>query len=263
MMKKRIAAIVFVLILIPFAGSPAAAQDGQVRDLPQILDTGKVIIAMVAGEYPPFITHDEDGGLTGEEVDMARDIAHELGVSLEILKTDHLDGVIGMVGGGKADIGLSNLSITCERAKKVKFTDTYRTLGIVLLLNRLKMASFELTDGAIQLDQLRNLTGAIGVIGRSSYEDAVLEYFPLAEIKTFETYRDMIRAAARGEILLAVANSGTADAFLKESPSLMVRLQPFRVEGFKDPIAMAVGVESDHLLAWLNAYLTVRGIGGR
>jgi ABC-type amino acid transport substrate-binding protein len=213
-------------------------------------------------EYPPFITHDDNGGLTGIEVDMARDIAHKLGVSLEIAKTDHLDGVVGMVADGRADIGLSNLSITCERAKQVKFTDIYRTLGIVLLLNRLKMASFELTDGVRQLDPLRNITGVIGVIGRSSYEAGALEYFPRAEVKTFDRYREMIRAAERGEILLAVANSETADTFLKESPSLMIRLQPFRLE-LRDPIAMAVGVESDHLLAWLNAYITVKGMGGR
>jgi len=263
MINRAMAVVFLIFFLTAFAAGSSPAEDMPLRDLREILDSGRVIIAMVDNEYPPFITRTENGGLAGTEVDLARDIAHELGVSLEITKAGHLDDVIGMVADGRADIGLSNLSITIERAKQVKFTDTYRTLEIVLLLNRLKMAAVDLTGEVENLDQLRNITGPIGVIGRSAYEDGALKYFSNAQVKTFDRYRDMIRAVERGDIILAIANSWTADAFLKESPSLMVRLQPFRVEGLRDPIAMAVGVESDHLLAWLNAYLTVKGLKGR
>jgi hypothetical protein len=69
----------------------------------------------------------------------------------------------------------------------------------------------------------------------------------------------MIKAAEQGDILMAIGNSGTVNAFLEDNPHLNITLQAYKVKGFSDHIAMAVGVDNDHLLAWLNAYLTVRG----
>jgi ABC-type amino acid transport substrate-binding protein len=253
--SRMVFALISILALTPWA----LAADGPGRDLEQILDSNKVIIAMVDRDYPPFITQSQDGRLEGWEVEIAKDIANELGVTLEIAKTVHFNEIIEMVEKGKADIGLSNLSITCNRAKKIKFTNTYRKLAIVLLLNRMQMAALNMADGMKDLQELTKTTEAIGVIGRSAYEAAALKHFPNARVISYDSYQDMIVAAEKGDILLAVGNSGTVDAFLKANPHMNIKLQSYKVEGASDHIAMAVGLNSDHLLAWLNAYLTVRG----
>jgi polar amino acid transport system substrate-binding protein len=258
-MKKRWAAtIIFTLITI--MASLVTAEKGPVRDLTQIIDSKKVVVAMVGQDYPPFITKTPEGRLQGLEADMAQDVANKLGVTLEIITAVHFEDVIDLVASGNADIGLSNLSITCERAKKIKFTNPYRKLGILLLLNRKKMAAGNLTAGMQHLDELKSTTETIGVIGRSAYETGALKYFHNAKIKTYDRYEDMILAAEEGETLLAIGNSGTIDAFLEKNPQIVVKLQPFKIEDYTDHIAMAVAVENDHLLSWLNSYIIVRGL---
>ena len=257
-MKKHYILIIILSIIVVSASRGSGDEDTG-RDLDQILDSNKVVIAMVDGDYPPFIIQTQDGQLAGWEVDLAKDIANELGVTLEIAKTGHFNDIIELVEAGKADIGLSNLSVTCDRAKNIKFTNTYRELGIILLLNRFKLASLKLPRGMQDMKQLKNTTEKIGVIGRSAYEAEADEHFPNAKVQTYDTYKEMIKAAEKGEILMAIGNSGTIDVFLKDNPQLNITLQPFKVKGFNDPIAMAVAVDNDHLLAWLNSYLTVRG----
>jgi ABC-type amino acid transport substrate-binding protein len=72
MEKRFVAVVIIIFVLITSVSFPSWAQDMPVRDLTQIMDSGKVIVAMVDGEYPPFITHGEDGQLAGTEVDLAR-----------------------------------------------------------------------------------------------------------------------------------------------------------------------------------------------
>jgi ABC-type amino acid transport substrate-binding protein len=258
-MKKRCATII-IFAFTTILATVVAAEYGLARDLTQIIDSKKVVIAMVDRDFPPFITQTKGGGLEGLEVDLARDIAKELGVTLEIAKTDHFDDVIDIIASGKADIGLSNLSITCDRAKHVKFTNAYRKLGIILLINRMKIAARKLTAGIQNLEELKNTTDTIGVIERSAYETAALKYFPNAKVKTYDRYKDMILSAEKDETLLAIGNSDTIGAFLRKNPHLVVKLQPFKVPGLIDHIAMAVAVENDHLLSWLNSYIIVKGL---
>ena len=258
-MRKHSAAIIVFLVLSAVWVPLATAQDEPVRDCVEIMASKKLFVAMVDKDYPPYILQGRDGQLTGLSVDMAKDIAKELGVSLEIVKTDSFNEIIDKVAAGQADIGLP-LSTTLSRATKVKFTNIYRRLEIVLLLNRMKMAEADLEAGMRHLDELKKTTDAIGVIGRTSHEAGALKHFPRAEVKTYDSIQAMIRAVEKGEILLAVGNSGMTSAFLKENPHLMVKLQPFTIEGRYDYVAMAVNLEADHLLSWLNTYLNVRGM---
>ena len=260
-MIKNIIFIIYMCInILSFS---AAAENLVSRDLNQIIASGKLIVAIIDKETPPFITGNRDGEPEGLEVDLARDIARKLELSLDIVKTGYFDGVVDLVTKGKADIGISNLSITCDRAKDIKFTDSYRILKLTLLLNRMKLASLRLSDGLKNAGQLKDTTGPVGVVEGSAYEAAAREYFIKADFKTYKEYRDMINAAEGGEVLMAVGNDVTMDSFLKKEPRLLVRLQPFNIDGHQDHIAMAVGLENDHLLSWLNAYLTVKGIKQR
>jgi ABC-type amino acid transport substrate-binding protein len=258
-MRKRRAVIIVVLVFTIVWASLAGAQEDSVRDLPQIVASKKLVAAMVNRDYPPYILQGKDGQLYGTTVERAQDIANELGVSLEIVKTESFNEVVEKVAAGQADIGFA-LSMTFSRAMKVKFTHAIRKFEIILLLNRMKMAAQNLEVGMQHLDEIKNTSETIGVIGRSAYEATALKHFPRAKVKTYDRLGDMLRAAAKGEILLAIANTGMTNAHLKENPHLRVKLQSFIIKGRFDHVAMAVGLESDHLLSWLNAYMTIKGL---
>lgn len=258
-MRKSSAVIIFFLVLTASGASMAGAKDTVVRDCIEIMASKKLIVAMVDRDYLPYIIRGKDGQLTGLSVELAQDIAKELGVSLEIVKADSFNEVVDKVAAGQADIGLP-LSTTLSRSLQVDFTNAYRKYEVVLLLNRMKMAEVNLEAGMQHLDDLKKTTEPIGVIGRSAYEAGALKHFPNAEVKTYDRLQDLIRAAEKGEILFAGVNSGMSSAYLKDNPHLLIKLQPFTIKGRYSYIAMAVNLEADHLLSWLNTYLTLKGM---
>src|SRR5690606_36028378 len=111
-------------------------------DLRAIRERGYLIVAMMVQDRYPFYFVNDDGEMAGLEVDFARDIARHLGVDVVFDRTpETFNGVVDYVAAGKADIGMSKLSITLPRAQQVLFTRPYIILPQTVLVNRLQMAA--------------------------------------------------------------------------------------------------------------------------
>jgi len=220
-------------------------------------------VAMVARDIPPYIRVRKDRTLEGTEVELARDVAQRLDAGLELIELDSFDAVIDSVARGRVDVGISNLSITIDRAARVRFTQYYRKRQLVLVLNRLRLAANNLEGGLRRVEQIAGTTEAIGVIRNSAYEKGALKYFRNADIRKFDDYRGLVKAVEDGDLLFAIVNSGTVDAFVEEHPRLRIKLQTFPLAGISDHIAMAVTPGCDDLLSQLNAYLLVKGLRER
>ncbi|KPQ28593.1 MAG: arginine/ornithine transport system substrate-binding protein [Marinobacter excellens HL-55] len=107
-MKKLIVAASCVLAMI--AGT-AQAQDRNLRvafDIP----------------YEPFEYRDENGELTGFEVELATAMCEELNANCEFV-IQAWDGMIPGLLARKFDIIMSSMSITPERAERVLFSEPY------------------------------------------------------------------------------------------------------------------------------------------
>lgn len=76
-------------------------------------------------EFPPF-EYVEDGQAVGFEMDMAAEIAKDLGMDLQI-ESMAFDSVITAVMTGKATIAFSGITITDERRMNVDFSEPYFT----------------------------------------------------------------------------------------------------------------------------------------
>jgi polar amino acid transport system substrate-binding protein len=61
---------------------PATAPDLRAPDIKTILDRGELIVAMTAGDQPPFYYVEPEGQLAGLDATLARDIASRLGVKV-------------------------------------------------------------------------------------------------------------------------------------------------------------------------------------
>src|SRR4030095_13073047 len=91
--------------------------------LDEIKKAGKIGVA-IAAPIPPFGMTDDKMQPTGSDVDLARLLAKDLGVQLEIVTTTGPTR-IPMLQTNKADIVISTLSITPDRAKVVDFSIPY------------------------------------------------------------------------------------------------------------------------------------------
>ena len=251
-------------LLIPPAGleendGKIAQYEGEVPlppDIARIKQRGKLIVAMYHDDRAPFFYTDQGGKLTGIDPTMARDIARRLGVNIEFDRTaQSFDAVVDTVVRGKADIGVSKLSVTLNRAQRASFTINYVEYHQSLLVNRLKLAALQAQNpGSDTLSLLMNTQAKIAVQKGTSYVDYAKLAFPRAQIVTMEN-QEIFRAAYQGDVLAAFDDENETGMFLKQNPEMAINVQSVILYDRIDPIGIAVSPQDQHLLYWLNVYL--------
>lgn len=110
-----------------------ATSEAQGQDLlDQIRAKGKLVIA-TEGTWSPWTFHDENGKLTGYDIEVGRLIAQNLGVEPQFVE-GKWDGLLAGISAGRYDIMINGVDMTAERQKAYRFTDPYaynRTVAIV------------------------------------------------------------------------------------------------------------------------------------
>lgn len=81
--------------------------------------------------YPPFAI-DNDGELSGFEVDLARAIADTIGVPLRLVPLGY-DGLYDAIRADRVDAVISTLPVDPSRMASVRYTDPYFNNGYVLV----------------------------------------------------------------------------------------------------------------------------------
>lgn len=92
----------------------------------QIKKAGKLVLGTCA-DYPPYEFHTMKDGkdqIVGFDIEIAKEIAKDLGVQLEIKDMD-FDGLIPSLKTGKIDLVISGMTPTAARMKEVDFSKIY------------------------------------------------------------------------------------------------------------------------------------------
>jgi len=104
--------------------------------LTKVLDSGVLKVGTNLG-YVPYEMMDEHGNAIGFDIDLARLVAEELDVELQLVIVDW-QGLLAGLTVGKYDLVICGLGRTLERAKKLAFTKPYDSIGqSALISNRL------------------------------------------------------------------------------------------------------------------------------
>ncbi len=246
------------LLLSPAAGESAAVGP---RDLPEIIASGIIRVAMLKTDEKPFFYHDKTGDFTGLDVELLAMIAEELGVKAVLLRdAATFDGVIEMVASGRADLGMSYLSITSARAQKVFYTNPYALNHFAVVVNRVTEAQSR-TRG--DLGALLNHPRArIGVQKGSSYEQFARRIFPRASLVFIDDAAANITAVSVGEIDAAISARLSLLPILRDNPGFNYRLRAEIYHQEPDLMSPVVNPQSPHLLNWLNTFLQLLELQG-
>lgn len=140
--NKKMKAVIFSMILCITAGFVGCGQKSantqanskQAEDkakegsgkLAEIKKAGKLALGTCA-DYAPYEFHKKIDGkdkIIGFDIEIAKEIAKDLGVELEI-RDMGFDGLIPSLKTGKVDILISGMTPTPERAKQVDFSKVY------------------------------------------------------------------------------------------------------------------------------------------
>lgn len=121
-MKKNILATVLAAttLITTLAGCGAKSSDDLLSD---IKERGYITVAM-EGTWAPWTYHDEEGNLTGFDVEVAKAVADKLGVEVQYAEGEW-DGLLAGVQGGRYDIMVNGVGYTEERALAYNFSKPY------------------------------------------------------------------------------------------------------------------------------------------
>ena len=90
------------------------------------------LIMVTEASFAPYEYY-SDGKVVGVDVDIAREIALEMGKKL-VVKDVAFDSIIHEVKSGKADIGVAGISYSEERSKQVDFSINYTSSRQIVLV---------------------------------------------------------------------------------------------------------------------------------
>jgi ABC-type amino acid transport substrate-binding protein len=223
-------------------------------DIQEIVDRGELIVATIANDIAPFFVKNEADKLEGLDVEIARGLAENLGVTLRFNRTAKtFNEVVDLVANNEADLAISKLSQTLQRAKIISFSQPYLTMRHGLLLNRLQLTKAARNKDIV--DFLKDFEGRIGVINGSSYEGFAKQKFPKATIVRYSSWEDLIEGAIRGDILAAYRDELEVKKILINQPNVALNFKTVALTDSQDPIAIALPWPSNHLLEFVNLYL--------
>ena len=218
-------------------------------DINLILKRGEIVVATYYKDIFPFFFHDKKGNFVGYDVDLAKKISKALGVKLKFNReAKSFNQIIDLVSKGKADIAISLISITFNRAKKVLFSKPYIVLHPVLVLNRLKASNYKFKYNS-------SLPGKLVVKKGTSYVEFAKEIFVNPEIITKDSWDIAVKSVYNGEFFGFLRDEVGVNNMLDKNPSISIRLKTISLKKFNDNIAIAVNPNFRHLHYWINLFL--------
>ena len=228
-----------------------AASAGAQSALNEILDSG-VLKFGTTGDWNPMSVRDPaTNSYKGYDIDVANQLAADLGVEVEFVPTDWKTLVNGVVAGKYHMTG--SASISPPRMKVAGFSESYISVEIMPFTTPDKAGNFDGYDSVNQPEV--KVATTLG----TTFEALVREWFPNADIKVVE-------APARGfqEVL-----AGRADVFITsniEGATLSEKHGVVRVPGTEPrsptPIAMLLPQDDQVWINYVNNWVKVKQAQG-
>lgn len=228
-------------------------------DIQRILDKGVLRVAMYHKDTPPFYYVDEQGELTGVDVELIKGFASLLNVAVEFDRSAKtFNDVIKKVSNREADLAICKLSITFSRTIKVLFTKPYIKLRKGLLVNRVLLQ--RQLDGRTKEEAIKNLTGKIGVIGKSSYVDYAKHRFHNMELVEYRSWGEIVEAVINQDVVAGFRDEAEIKRVIRDNTDNAVTLLTVVLKGDHDPKGIAVSWDSTHLKSALEFYIDSLGL---
>jgi len=108
--------------------------------LQQVLQRGTVRVCST-GDYRPFTHRDAGGNWTGLDIEMANDMAAQLGVRLDVVPTTWAN-LVGDLD-AKCDVAMGGISITLKRAKQALYSEPYLRDGKAAIVRCADASKFQ------------------------------------------------------------------------------------------------------------------------
>jgi polar amino acid transport system substrate-binding protein len=211
------------------------------------------LILLTEATFDRFEYKDEKGEFQGFDIDLAREIAKEAGLRLEI-RDKKFDELIGELDRGLGDLLISGMTVTGERAFTVSFTKPY------FLTRTLALLAVPRADAVRRLadldDPARKVVAKLGTTG----ETASRKLFPRAAITTLGEETHCALQVAQGRADAFVYDELQIRRYAADNPGTTRVLDE---QATIEPYAIACRLGDLETVHWLETVLDLMRRDGR
>ena len=212
---KKMTAILMVMTVVLSAMTGCSPQPVENNDVGK--EEENKIVMYTNAEFAPF-EYFEGENIVGADVDIAKEIAKDLGKELIVEHTD-FDGIIPAIKSGKAHIGAAAMTITEARQEEVDFSIGYVTsIQNIIYKNDAELTTMEQLIGKKIGVQL-GTTGDLKIDDAINLEDGAL-YNSGAELKTYSSAIEAAQDLLAGRVDAVVTDQLPAEQIVVNNPEL-------------------------------------------
>lgn len=196
--------------------------------------------------FTPWAMHDKNGELIGFEVEVAKKLASDLGVKLNLMPVGFSE-IIGDLTNNRFDIIVTGIYPTPQRALFVNFSEPYSESKIELVASRDKMRNKN------DFKDYNKSDVTIGIVSGTVYADYIKDNFPQAKTQNFTDEAELFQAVASGRIEAGIAST--------PAPEFAVRLHKDKLyRPFNEPLgklgeSFAIRRGDTDFLNYLNTWI--------
>lgn len=218
-------------------------------DLSDILSEGAIQIA-VPENFPPFGSLGAEGEYVGYDVDVAKLIAEDLGVELELVPVTSKQR-IPFLETDRVDLVISSMGANPERAKSIWFSSAYAPFY-----------SGAFAAAGVAVASPADLAGLkVGLTGGTLEDLELTETAPEGtEIIRFGDNAATLAAFTSGQVDVLVTGNTVAATLSADNPGLDMETK-FIIK--ESPAFIGVKKGNFDLLQWVNVFILHKTLGGQ
>src|SRR5882757_10004054 len=240
---------VFAGIAVAAVAVMGVVQAANADALDDIKKTGKIRIAVDLG-VPPYGMTDDKMQPSGSDIETAKALAKDWGVEFEHVPTTGAARIPALQT-GKADLVISTLSITPERAKVIDFSKGYAVLRTVIAAPK-----------SVSVKSLADLDGkTVGTVRGTTHDTQLTREGPKGmKLVRYEDDATEGQAFLSGQVDIFSTAEMLVAQIDKKNPARQVEVK-FVLDSFK----LAVGVKKDEtrLLEEVNKWISANLKNGK
>jgi polar amino acid transport system substrate-binding protein len=250
---KKYFLLTIALTLILTLATPVMAEVKVAKDstVAKAMERGSLIVGMDI--FVPWAMKDKKGRLVGFEIDVAKELAKDMGLKAEFVPTKW-DGIIPALLTKKFDVIIGSMSITEERKNKVDFSDPYEYSGMSIVAHKKK------APGYSSLNDFNSPDIEIAVKLGTTAETAAKEMLPKAKLRRFQDEAQAYQELRNGNVH-AVVGSMPKPAYEAAAYEDSLYL-PLKGTFTKEAIGFAVRKGDSTTVAYFNEWIAKKWADG-
>lgn len=232
-LKSVITTLIAGVMTVSLVGCGSSTESNKDK-IDEIKENGKIVVGLSA-DYAPYEFHamiDGEDKVVGFDVNLANEIAKDLGVDLEIKEMD-FDALISALKAEQIDAIISGMNPTDERKEQIDFSDIYYESTYAVLTKK---------DDASKFNSKSDLDGKIiGAQLGSTQQQIAENEVKASKVSLLQDVNSLILALKTGKVDAVITEEPVAAMAMENNSELALSNISFEAEGGGN----VIGVQKD------------------